>query len=126
MAKEQKLARQSLSDFAYKNLYLPASNAQRFLQKKIVNNGDTAVWPVTQDFGECKVHIIKTNGRCDCNDRIEKSYQCKHEYYASECLDLSKYDKIWFNEMTYLNDYGEIYSSIFMDQKQTPTIKVVQ
>ena len=33
MAKEQKLARQSLSDFAYKNLYLPASNAQRYLQK---------------------------------------------------------------------------------------------
>ena len=34
MAKEQKLARQSLSDFAYKHLYLPASNAQRYLQKK--------------------------------------------------------------------------------------------
>ena len=69
MAKEQKLARQSLSDFAYKNLYLPASNAQRL--KKNVNDGDTAVCPVTKDFGECKVHIIQINGRCDCNDRIE-------------------------------------------------------
>ena len=73
------IAKKSLSNYAYNNLYTRAAKYASYLTSDLLEDGSTNVWPAKSNPDTCPVTNIMPNQRCTCYKRVDYMFQCAHE-----------------------------------------------
>ena len=89
-------ARQSLSQYAYENLWLKVLKRKDKFQHKMMNDGITnCVWPVGEMLSVdnlTKFHHLET---CGCHFHKTWDCPCEHQFAVRVVFDATKYAKRW-------------------------------
>ena len=93
------LAKETLSKYAYSNLWCKEIRAANSYKKKNMSDGTVAIVPSNDNpdnrlYGEC--WIITPDTRCTCERRIMFGIQCRHELVFDEKLIVSKFHHRWY------------------------------
>ena len=108
------LAKKNLSPYAYKQLYLPATQRSLFLQSKVefvvdVNSlkevRTVSIWPAGQDMNLHNCFVLSDGKPCTCRVKIDFHIQCCHELYADKCIMFAKWSNRWFHSHVFLERY---------------------
>jgi hypothetical protein len=115
------LAKQSLSSFAYKKYSESLQHARR-LQFTKNNTGLFTVWPVNasiEETSDSSIHQLSRTTRCSCKKRKQLLVQCGHELKVNG-FKLHEWSNRWFSNATYCEKVQNLFQTGFFSQTEAP------
>jgi hypothetical protein len=111
------LAKQALSMFAYKKYTESLQHARR-LQVSENNEGLFTVWPVNASIEETSIssiHRMSRTKRCPCNKRKQLLVQCGHELKVFG-FQMPQWSNRWLSNATYCEKVQNLFQTGFFSQ----------
>ncbi len=111
------MAKQSLSMFAYKK-YTESLHHARRLQMSESSEGLFSVWPVnasTEESPLSSIHQMTRTNRCSCKKRKQMLVQCGHKLRVFG-FKLAQWSNRWFSNATYCKEVQNLFQTGFFIQ----------
>ena len=99
--RDDRLARDSLTRWAYEQLWEASYNAAQGFEVMNNNDGSASVKKYGTEWGSQETITIQAGSRCCCSARIAYLHQCGHEFAIDKKLRIEKYNSRWLNQKSY-------------------------
>ena len=98
---DDRLARDSLTRWAYDNLWTASYNAAQLFEVMNNNDGSASVKKYGTQWDSQETITIQAGSHCCCSARIAYLHQCGHEFAIDKNLRIDKYNSRWLNQKSY-------------------------
>ena len=99
--RDDRLARDSLTRWAYEKLWLQSYNAAQAFEVRKNDDSSTDVKKYGAQWDSPDTITIQAGGRCCCSAQIAYMHQCCHEFAMDKKLRMEKYHSRWLNQKSY-------------------------
>lgn len=100
--KQDKLARKTLCNYAYKTFFEKSLlQSMGFQKEKLIGVEGHIVWPIDYIQTTLNSTIMQTGKRCKCQKRIDFDVQCGHELALVPKFDHMHYNHRWLNNTAF-------------------------